>query len=110
MFVKLDAWSRDLNSCFTLNDCLFKSVKLAQNANPDTCIYNSCDIVFDLYYKFSFSDGSKSKTIFIWSWHELICAYDSKKADIVILDKVVTQVLDDTVLAAKAQYSISLSR
>ena len=30
---KLDAWSRDLNSNFTLKDCLFGSVKLTTNAD-----------------------------------------------------------------------------
>ena len=32
---ELDTWSRDLNSDFTLKDCLFGGVKLAENADPD---------------------------------------------------------------------------
>ena len=30
-----DTWSRDLNSAFTLKDCLFGGAKLAENANAD---------------------------------------------------------------------------
>ena len=33
---KLDAWSRDLNSNFTLKYCLLGGAKLAENAEPDT--------------------------------------------------------------------------
>ena len=31
---ELDTWSQDLNSDFTLKDCLFGDVKLATNADP----------------------------------------------------------------------------
>ena len=31
----LDRWSRDLNTDFTLKDCLFGAVKLTKNADPD---------------------------------------------------------------------------
>ena len=33
---KLDAWSRDLNSNFTLKYCLLGGAKLAENADLDT--------------------------------------------------------------------------
>ena len=32
---KLDRWSRELNTDFTLKDCLFGAVKLTKNADPD---------------------------------------------------------------------------
>ena len=31
----LDTWSRDLNTGFTLNNCLFGSVELTKNVDPD---------------------------------------------------------------------------
>ena len=31
---ELDTWSRDLNSDFTLKDCLLRGVKLVKNADP----------------------------------------------------------------------------
>ena len=42
---KLDAWSRDLNSKFTLRSCL--------NANPDKYEYSGYDIGFDARSNFS---------------------------------------------------------
>ena len=32
---KLDTWSRDLSTDFTLGNCLFEAVKWTKNANPD---------------------------------------------------------------------------
>ena len=32
---KLDTWSKDLNTDFTLGNCLFGAVKLTKNADPD---------------------------------------------------------------------------
>ena len=32
---ELDTWSRDLNTDFTLKDCLFEDVKLTKKADPD---------------------------------------------------------------------------
>ena len=34
-FYTLDRWSRDLDTDFTLRDCLFGFVKLTKNADPD---------------------------------------------------------------------------
>ena len=32
---ELDSWSRDLNTDFNLEDCLFGGVKLTKNTDPD---------------------------------------------------------------------------
>ena len=37
---ELNRWSGDLNTDFTLKDCLFGSVKLTKNADPDKCKYS----------------------------------------------------------------------
>ena len=42
-----DIWSRDLNSDFTLKDCLFGGVKLRKNADPDKYVYIGYGIGFD---------------------------------------------------------------
>ena len=44
----LNQWPRDLSTDFTLDNCLFASVKLANNADPDKYIYTGYGIVFDL--------------------------------------------------------------
>ena len=55
--------SRDLNSNFTLRDCLFVGVKLAKNADPDKHVYSGHVIGFDFRSEFSLPDyniGKKS--------------------------------------------------
>ena len=55
---ELDTCSQDLNSDFTLKDCLFGGVKLAKNTNPDKYVYSSYGIEFDSRSEFSLCDGS----------------------------------------------------
>ena len=55
---ELDTCSQDLNSDFTLKDCLFGRVKLAKNTNPDQYVYSSYGIEFDSRSEFSLCDGS----------------------------------------------------
>ena len=50
---ELDTWSRDLNTCFTLKDCLFGSVKLTKNADTDKYKYSGYSIGFDSNSAFS---------------------------------------------------------
>ena len=52
----LNQWPRDLNTDFTLGNCLFGSVKLTKNADPDKYKYSSYGIGFDSRSKFSFTD------------------------------------------------------
>ena len=47
---ELDTWSRDLNSCFALKDCLSGGVKLAKNSDPDKYVFSGYGIGFDLHY------------------------------------------------------------
>ena len=50
---ELDIWSQDLNSDFTLKDCLFGGVKLAKNADTDKYVYSSYSMGFDSRSLFS---------------------------------------------------------
>ena len=59
---KLDTWSRDLKSDFTLKDCLFQGVKLAKNADPDKYLYTVYGIGFDPRSEFLLTDGSMSSS------------------------------------------------
>ena len=43
----------DLNTDFTLNNCLFGSVKLTKNAEPDKFGYSGYGIGFDSHSEFS---------------------------------------------------------
>ena len=44
---ELDTCSKDLNSDFTLNNCLVGSVKLAKNTEPDRYVYIRYGIELD---------------------------------------------------------------
>ena len=44
---KLDTLSRDLNTNFTLKDCLFRAVKLTKNADADKYFCSAYGIEFD---------------------------------------------------------------
>ena len=64
----LRPWLRSLNTDFTLNNCLFGSVKLTKNADPDKYKYSDCTIRFDSRSEFSFTNGSMGKKChYFWS-------------------------------------------
>ena len=44
---KLDTWLRDLNTNFTLRNCLFRAVKLIKNYDPDKYGHKGYGIGFD---------------------------------------------------------------
>ena len=121
---KLDRWSRDLNTDFTLSNCLFGSVKLTKNADPDKCKYSSYGIGFDSCSEISFADGSMGKYVIIVGAYMSSSEHiDNKNKDILILDEGPTrelddilildegptQELDDTTLTTEAKYPINFT-
>ena len=50
--------SRNLNTGFTLGNCLFGAVKLTKNASPDKYKYSDYSIGFNLCSQFSWIHGS----------------------------------------------------
>ena len=102
---ELDTWSRDLNSDFTLKDCLFRDVNLAKNADPDKYIYTGYSIQYyfiiailsDLHSEFSLPDISVGKNVIIFGIDIISSVHiDNKKKYILILGKGPTQEFDDT--------------
>ena len=67
-----------MNTDFTLNSCLFASIKLTKNADLDKYKYNAYGIGFD-----------------------------NKNTDVLILEEGPTQRLDDSKLAAKSKYPVN---
>ena len=47
----LDRWLRDLDPDFTLGNCLFGSVKLIKNANPDKYKYSGIGCIGNIRYR-----------------------------------------------------------
>ena len=100
---------RNLNTDFTLGNCLFGSVKLTKNADPDKYKYKS--IGFDSCLVFSFTGWSMGRNVLIFetnmSWSVNI---DNKRKDILILGEGPTQGLDDTTLTAEAKYPMNFTQ
>ena len=90
---------------FTLDSCLFGSVKLTKNADPDIYKYSSYDIGFDSHSKFSLPDGSIGENVIIFGANISSSVHiDNKGKDILILNKGPTQRLNDTTLTTEAKY------
>ena len=102
---------RNLNTDFTLGNCLFAFVKLTKNADPDKYKYTGCAIGFDSRSEFLFEDGSYGKNFIIFradmssSMHA-----DNKGKNILILAEGRTQGLDDTTLTAETKYPINFTQ
>ena len=52
----LSSWLRNLITDFTWSNCLFGSVKLTHNADPEKYKCSGYDIAFDSRWVFSFTD------------------------------------------------------
>ena len=68
MFIasELDAWSRDLNKYFTLKDCLFGTVKLTLNPDPEKYSYYGFGVKFDSCIWFFIPNFGCGKNIIIF--------------------------------------------
>ena len=99
---ELDTWLRDLNSDFNLKDCLYGSVKLAKNTDPDKFVYSGYDTGFDSRSEFSLPDGSMGKTVIIFRVNKRSSVHiGNKKKYILIIGFGPTQGLYDTTLTAE---------
>ena len=106
---KLNLQLRNLNADFTLNNCLFGSVKLTKNANLDKYNYSACAIGFDSRLEFLFTDGSFGKNVIIFGADMSSSVHiDNKNKDILIIGEGPTQGLDDTILTAEAKILLIL--
>ena len=56
IFYTLSSWLRNLITDFTWSNCLFGSVKLTNNADPEKYKCSGYDIAFDSRWVFSFTD------------------------------------------------------
>ena len=63
---KLDAWSRDLNTDFTLGGCLFGAIKLTKNSDSDKYKHSGYGIRFDALSQFWLWNGEWGKNVVIF--------------------------------------------
>ena len=102
---------KNLNTDFTLVNCLFGSVKLTKNADLDKYKYTGYAIGFDSRLNFLFTDGRNGKNVIIFGSDTSSSVHiDSKGKYILILGEGLRQGLDDTTLIAEAKYSITFTQ
>ena len=63
---KLNPQSKNLNTDFILNNCLFGSVKLTKNTDLDKYKYSGYGIGFNSHSKIIFADGNFGKYVIIF--------------------------------------------
>ena len=106
----IGAQLRNLNTDFTLGNCLFGSVKLTKNADLGKYKYTSYGIRFDFHWEFLFTDGSYGENVIIFEADMSSSVHlDNKGKDILILGERPTQGLDDTTVTAEAKYPINFT-
>ena len=101
---------RNLNTDFTLGNCLFGSLKLTKNADLGKYKYSGYGIGFDSLSEFSLSDGSYGKNIIFLADMSSSVHVDKNGKDVSILGEGPTQGLDDTTLTAEAKYPINFTQ
>ena len=102
---------RNLNTDFTLGNCLFGSVKLTKNADLDKYKYSGYGIGFDSCSEYSLPYGNMGKIVIIFGADMSSSVHiDNKGKVILILGERPTQGLDDTTLTSEAMYPINFTK
>ena len=102
---------RNLNTDFTLGNCLFGSVNLPKNADLNKFKYTGYGIGFGSCSEFLFTGGSYGKNVIIFGADMSSSVHvDNKGKDILILGEGPTQELNDMTLTAEAKYPINFTQ
>ena len=100
---KLDTWSRDLNTDFTLGNCLFEAVKLTTNDDPDK--HDILIMVLDSMHVPNFHGQTVAGVEIVANFGVNISSsvhIDNNKKDILVPGEDPTQGLDDAKITAEA--------
>ena len=88
----LTPWLRNLNTIFTLSNCLFGFVQLNKNTDLDKYEHSGYGIGFDSRSEFSFTYGSMGENVIVFGADMSSSVHiDNKGKDILILGKEPTQ-------------------
>ena len=102
---------RNLNTYFTLGNCLFGSVKLTKNADLGKYKQSGYGIGFDSRSQFLFTDGTYGKNVIIFGADKSSSMHvENKGKDILILGEGPTKGLDNNTLTAEAKYPINFTQ
>ena len=82
----LDKLAIDLDTDFTLGNCLFGAVKLTENADPDKYEYSGYGKGFDSRSQFSWTDGSNGKNVIVFGVDNSYSVHiDNRNRNILVL-------------------------
>ena len=104
----LDTWSRDLSSEFTLGDYLFGTVKLTKTSDSDKYRYSGYGIGFDSSSHFSLYCELVKNVIIFGEDNSL--SLDTNNGKSKFFGEGPTNVLDDTAITTKAEYTIYIMK
>ena len=108
---KLDAWSRDLNTDFTLGGCLFGAIKLTKNSDSDKYKHSGYGIRFDALSQFRLWNGEWGKNVVIFGvGNSSYMHADNRAKDILVLGEGATDGLDDNTVPGEAKYLIVFNK
>ena len=111
IYYTLNPCLRNLSTDFTLNNCLFVSVKVTKNADRGKHKCSGYGIGFGYRSEFLFTDGSMGKNVIIFgSDMSSSVPIDNKNKDILIPNEGPAQGLDDITLTAEAKYPINFAQ
>lgn len=101
-------WSQDVNLSLTLKYCLFGTVKLTKNDDPDKCSYSGYGIDFDSCSLFSFPTFDWSKNLVIFGVNNISLFHiDNKKARYLSPWYSSNTIVDNTIATkAEAEYKV----
>ena len=103
-----DTWSRDLNTDFTLGNCLFGAVKLTKTNDPDKYVHSGSGIGFIAHSQFLWSDSGKGKNFVIFEVGNVVYV-DNRNKSILVLGEGPTEGLDDTTITEEAKFLIDFT-
>ena len=107
---ELDTWPWGINTYFTLKNCLFGSVKITKNVDPDKYKHSVYNIGFGSRSFYLLPNNTTRRNVSIFRVDMILWVHiDNKGKDMLIPGDGPTQGLDDTTLTAKAIYSIKFT-
>ena len=107
----LNRWLRYLNADFTLGNCLFESLELIKNIDPDKYKYSDYGVELDPRSECLFTNGSMGRNVIIFGPDMSSSVHiDNKNKDILIPRDGPTPELDDTILTTEAKYPINFTQ
>ena len=100
----LGIWLKDSNTDFVIGNCLFETVKVAENTNQYQCKYSGYHIRFDSRSECLWIDGSIKKNVIIFGADNSSFVHIDGRNNILVLGERPTKGLDNATITAEARY------